>query len=641
MTDPLVGGLPPDLCETVQPAAADSVLRHTLEASVGDGGLIVYWTGHATLSAEGSLYLALRGSRPGDLATWMPARRVAEAMTAGHSAAADRLLILDTCFSSSTGIVSGHYDGLIKRAVEQVSRGGVAVLSSMGTTPTGFAANSQGLSVFTRQLIEQLQTGVGAPSDELRLETLARRVGTELNRNGYRRPCLRNAAAFLRPLASTPSAALREESGLLPVRKTPSQLTADVMRYAVAVAGALGTGGTDSAAPTSHDASRVYQALLKSRCGFTKRSSALLDSPPTRQALRTSLENMAQQGRNMLLVYLSSSGTVDADANGLDLRLRLAGQETISVSDLVKDLQRARAERVTLLIDACRPHAVNPPEPDASTDDPSRPPWGKRPGFTQLAITWTTSAASSCLPTLDPLALSAQEQGPLPSAWLTHSAPWRLQQPADQDRWKFYFPGIDISCVDDHGPLSPWLALPATRLASADVGVARWLLSDLYTSLAPAVAGTPNEQPLRPSAPDEAMSEEAPPPKPRRHRGHRARLHLTEDDGAAAAKAGVRVTFRYQPLEGEDDRATAPQATDDAPLDITLRIRATSATVQPSLIHTHLTDERGSPPSAFRVTPESRDPVTVLIDVLRRADGALIQQLKTVIPVAKAEGSKL
>jgi hypothetical protein len=645
LTDPLIGGLPPDLCQTVQPAAAESVLRHLTEASTdGDGdGLIVYWTGHATLSAEGSLYLALRGSRHGDLSTWVPARLVAEAMTSGRTTAADRLLILDACFSSSTGVVSGHYDALIRRAVERVSRGGVAVLSSMGTTPTGFAANSHGLSVFTRQLIAQLQTGSGAASDELRLETLSRSVGVELNRNGYRRPCLRNATAFLRPLTSAPSAALREGSGLLPARTTSTQLTTDVMRYALAVAGAVHTDEAASADQPSRDANRVYQALLKSRCGFTARSSTLLDTPPTRQTLRSRLEDMARQGRNMLLVYVSSCGTVDADADGLDLSLGLAGQETISVSDLVRDLQRTRAERVTLLIDACRSHSVHAPQPDEFVDGPTRPPWGKRAGFTQLAITWNTSAASSWLPASDPLALSAQEQWPA-SAWAAYAGlvTRRLQQPADQVPWKFYFPGLEISCVDDQGPMSPWLAQPATMLTSADAGVAQWLLSDhhLYTSLAwPAT--TPEEEPLRSSVPDGEVGAEAPPPKPRQHCGHRARLHLPEDDAAATAEAGVRVTFQYQPLEGEQGKPTASEATDDAPLDITLRIDATAAIVRPSLIHTHLTDDRGSPPSDFRVIPQSQDPVTLRIDVLRRADGTLIQQLRTVLPVAEAEGSKL
>ncbi|MEV0492649.1 hypothetical protein [Streptomyces atratus] len=121
------------------------MLRHMMEPSAGDDGLIVYWTGHATLAADGSLYLALPSSRSGDLHTWVPARQVTHAMTAGRGGAADRLLIVDACFSSSTEIVSGHYDGLIRRAVERLSRNGVAVLSSMGTTPPGFAANSHGL----------------------------------------------------------------------------------------------------------------------------------------------------------------------------------------------------------------------------------------------------------------------------------------------------------------------------------------------------------------------------------------------------------------------------------------------------------------------------------------------------------------
>ncbi|GAA3804381.1 caspase family protein [Streptomyces phyllanthi] len=644
LTDPLVGGLSPDLCRTVQPAAEESLLGHLTEASTGEGGLIVYWTGHATLSSEGTLYLALSGSRPGDLTTWVPARRVAEAMTAGRTATADRLLILDACFSASTGIVSGQYDTLIRRAVERVSRSGVAVLSSMGATPTGFAANSHGLSVFTRQLIAQLQIGSGTPSDELRLETLSRRVGLELDRSGYRRPCLRNSAAFLRPLVPAATAALREGSGLLPARTTSTQLTTDVRRFALAVAGAVHTGAAAAPVQPSRDANRVYQALLKSRCGFTARSSTLLDTPPTRKTLRRCLEDMAEHSRNMLLVYVSSCGTVDAGADGLDLRLGLAGQETISISDLVRDLRRTRAERVTLLIDACQAFTGHQAQPDEYADDPSRPPWGKRPGFTQLAITWNTSGTSSRLLARDPLALSAREQWST-SAWSAFTALVErgLQQPAGHVPWKFYFPGLEISCLDDQGPVSPWLAHPAAMLTSPDSDVARWLLSDhLYTSLVGPVAAAPAEEVPRPSEPDDSVHGEASPPKPRRRRGHRARLRVVEDDAAATVEAGVRVTFRYQPLdEGESGKSTAPEATDDAPLDITLRIEASAAIVRPSLIHTHLTDERGSPPSDFRVIPQSHDPVALRIDVLRRADGALIQQLRTVLPVAEAEGSKL
>lgn len=637
LTDPLVGGLAPDLCEAVQPTAEESVLRHIAQASTDDGGLILYWTGRATLSSTGSLYLALPGSLPENLATWVPARRVAAAMADGLSSAVDRLLILDTCFSSSTGIASGHYDELIRRAVERVSRGGVAVLSSMATTPTGFAADSHGLSVFTRQLIAQLQSGVDVRPEELHLTTLSRRLGAELDRNGYRRPCLRNAAAFRRPLASARRGALRAPSELLPARRSPSHLTADVRRYALAVAGAVHTAGT--AEQPFHDARRVYQALLRGRCGFTASSSTLLDSPPTLQALRATLDDITRNGRNMVLVYLSSSGTVDADAEGLDLRLGLAGQETVSVSDLVKDLQRATAERVMLLINACRAHAVSQSQPAPYVDDPSRPPWGKQPGCTQLAITWNTSAASSWLPGPDPLALSAQEQLPLPSSWLAHSA-GRLNQPVGQPHWKFSFPGADISCVDDQGPLSRWLALSATGLATADIGVAHWLLTGLSAPLGSPIPSILTEETSHPTAADEATAHQSPPPKPRRHRGHRAQLRLLEDAPAATAKAGVRVSFRYQPLDDED-KATAAPGTKDVPLDITLRIGATSATVQPSLIHTRLTDRCGSPPSDFRVIPKSQDPVTLRIDILRSADGALIQQLRTVLPAPEAEGSKL
>lgn len=167
-------------CQTVTPSDPESLLAQVEEGSDPDAGPVVYWAGNATLADDGTLSLALPGSRAHDLRTWLPARQLAERMMAPSGRVRDRLLILDICPHAFTGTLAGRYDELIRRAIERVTRSGIAVLSSMGTLLTGFAANGYGLLVFTQQLTELLRSR--GRSAELRLDRLHRELRRPLAR---------------------------------------------------------------------------------------------------------------------------------------------------------------------------------------------------------------------------------------------------------------------------------------------------------------------------------------------------------------------------------------------------------------------------------------------------------------------------
>ncbi|MBT2382467.1 hypothetical protein J7E86_02445 [Streptomyces sp. ISL-11] len=642
----------PGDCEVVTPGPGRSMMGKVAQAALSEDPLVVYWSGHATVTADGQLYLATPDSDARTLATWLSAHSVAEKMMSPRGPA-DRLLILDACFSFPRSAHRSEFPDRLRRGLSRLARRGIAVLSSVSTTPTAFAANTRTPSVFTGQLATVLRTGARTATNGLSLASVHRLLGNRLSRNGYYRACLRNAAGYTTPITSGGPHTPRPAPAALPAH--PSQ---DTQRYALAVGGSPAPSGPANSAfaqvRPADDARTFHAALLHGGCGFTSRSTSLLAGVPSLGTVRNSIRNLAGRSSNMLLVYVSALGVVDSGPDGLDIQLTLAPDARIATSELVKELRSSTADRVMLLVDVCTDDAAERPS-GGSGHDRGFPPWQRRAGFSQVVVSWGDSVVRS--PTM--FGSSALTPPPLPwydgiptRSALTRpdlplpdpSAPGDLvATPPFPPSWRFDFPGAQVHTVDRAGPLAAWGGLlgmaPSVVTDDAHFPL-NWACQPPVEMIQPPARAPekPGRHAARPIPAVAAPAEETAPA----HRGHRARLRLADDALPVRAGSDVVLTFDYVPLD-HAPRVPRPSsdATEEHPLDITVRIRATSATVYPSLVHLPLTDERGTPPQDFTVTPRSDEPVELSIDVLRRADGALLQELKAVLPARDTEDLEL
>ncbi|MEV5107547.1 hypothetical protein ACFQ7G_19825 [Streptomyces massasporeus] len=615
--------------------------------SDGDG-LFVFWTGHCRLSTEGALQLALAPS-PGRTSTdWLTASDLVQAMTRSRSR--DRLLILDTCLSPGAAEAGSVHSGALRREIERLGKAGIAVLSSIDASPLAFAVNSQAPSVFTQHLTSLLGALPRATGETLALPDLHRLLARSLGSSGYVRPMLRNAHSFQRPVVTL--RADRRSDGLMARRGAPPTRAA-FSRYALAVAG---SALRSAAAPNfcayepAADAAEIHQILLDSRCGFTPASTSLFTAPPTRESLTNAVRGMAEHSQNMLLVYLACHGTVESSGHDLDLALTLGDHETVLASTLVNDLRKAHAESVVLMLDVYSSDATALAMPLTRHNAYSQ----RRPGFSRVFIEWMNIAAQSRSPR--GLFWECDDETGSLAPWHCEHAPQSTTRGAFN--WLFDFPGAAIHYLDDSGPLEHFtrqlrdsptenlLTYPSEMLSTMGDeplldDTPPWA-GELHTYFSARRRSTSSRPVRPPSAAQEetpaapsALADSAPPVHRPTHRRHRARLRVTEGSLPLRVGRRLRVTFNYQP---QDDDWKAPEDS-TLPVDITLRIGAGTAAVDRSVIHTRLTDDHGTPPEEFGITPRSASPVTLRIDVVRRADGAMIQRVERVLEVAAGDGA--
>jgi hypothetical protein len=665
LADPEIGAIPQDRCHVVFPGSREDVLQTVADASEDDGPLIVYWAGHGSLAADGRLYLATSDSDASDLDTWVPADVVAQGMSTPHGTT-DRLFILDVCFASATTHVPTDRR-LLRRALDHLARHEVAVLCSSGTTRLGFAANGFSPSVFTGHLAALLRVGVPSDDSALHLGYLYENLVELLRQSGYREPCLLNAGGFRASLALNRQHT-DQHRPYLPARQAASELLhRSAQRHAVAIGiplptmrGRLGAGLT-RVRPLV-DARKVYRALLEYGAGFTSRTTSLVVDPRTWEDVREVIRRAASDSDNALLVYVAASGAASRSGDHLDLLLTLPAGPSIALSELVYECRQSFADTVTLVVDVCSDTAVE--QSSRSRRFHGRlPAWDQRTGTSQLFMAWQNLVAR--LPDAGPsqsTARGAVPDGsklpmPLVGSPYERQPPWRSpdRRNTNPSPWIFDFPGAHVWATDAAGPLSLWRSLLGTLSTESVMfqrpfrrSGARNEPADPFLALPHAFEGMTSSGAAAPPVPLSDQAEgpvrkgqtASPPADGTRivRRGHRARL--TVDDGTLPARLGreLAVCFDYLPLDEPWQPDPAIDATEDHPLDITVRIRATSAEVSPTLLHLKLTDQNGTRPGRFHVVPRSPEPVELTVDVMRSADWAVLQEITAVLPVDHRDG---
>jgi hypothetical protein len=183
LTDPALGGFPPDRCIVVSdPASARAVGRTLREyAARAEDTLLVYWAGHGGPGPGEEFHLSVTGADgppPGALAVG----RVREAML--RSPAAHRILILDCCFSGDVVPVTGVTWALLGQAATE----GVDVLVSAPPSPVYFSRPKETYTAFTGALIAIMRNGIPGGPEFLTLGTIYGQLLYALASRGLPRP---------------------------------------------------------------------------------------------------------------------------------------------------------------------------------------------------------------------------------------------------------------------------------------------------------------------------------------------------------------------------------------------------------------------------------------------------------------------
>ena len=127
-----------------------------------DDLLLVYFSGHGVKDENGNLYLATRATRKNERgglirSTAIAARFVQEIM--GESRARRQVVILDCCFSGAfaEGLLAKDDSSVDIRT--QLGGEGRVILTSSTSTQYSFAQEGSDLSLYTRFLVEGIETG--------------------------------------------------------------------------------------------------------------------------------------------------------------------------------------------------------------------------------------------------------------------------------------------------------------------------------------------------------------------------------------------------------------------------------------------------------------------------------------------------
>src|SRR5262245_57661918 len=184
LTDPALGGFPPDRCIVLpDPASAGAASRTLHEYAVrAEDTLLVYWAGHGRPGPGGEFHLSVTGSADGPPAAALPVGRIRDAML--RRPAAHRILTLDCCFGGGVVPVTGVTWALLGQAATE----GADVLVSAPPSPVYFSRPRETCTAFTGALIAIMRNGIPGGPEFLTLGALYGQLVYTLASRGLPRP---------------------------------------------------------------------------------------------------------------------------------------------------------------------------------------------------------------------------------------------------------------------------------------------------------------------------------------------------------------------------------------------------------------------------------------------------------------------
>jgi uncharacterized caspase-like protein len=165
LQDPEMGGFD-EVKKLANPEAHTMQLEiETLfDGRAKDDLVLLFFSGHGVLDADGTLYFASRNTRKnvnGDLiqSTAVETRFVHKIMN--NSPAKRQAIILDCCYSGAFDPALQPKDDGSVDLLKQLGSEGRVVLTSSNSTERSFEQQGADLSIYTRYLVEGIETGAG------------------------------------------------------------------------------------------------------------------------------------------------------------------------------------------------------------------------------------------------------------------------------------------------------------------------------------------------------------------------------------------------------------------------------------------------------------------------------------------------
>jgi hypothetical protein len=330
LTDPALGGFPPDRCIVVaNPASTRAACRMLREyAARAEDTLLVYWAGHGGPGPGpgDEFQLSVAGATGGLPAGALAVGSVREAML--RSPAAHRILILDCCFSGRVVPVTGVTGVLLGQAAAE----GADVLVSAPPSPVYFSRPKETYTAFTGALITIMHNGIPGGPEFLTLGTIYGQLLYALASRGLPRPQQAGTeTADLLALARNPAYQRRQDVRLDVGHQPPRATRARRRLTALAAAAVLGVcmilaaltqhqaGNTAKADPQMAPAISFSQASLSEPISFTVAISpaAVLDPATRSRAISHIISSVDQQltarhrqGQKVGLVQVFASGAI-------------------------------------------------------------------------------------------------------------------------------------------------------------------------------------------------------------------------------------------------------------------------------------------------------------------------------------------
>ncbi|RZU49406.1 caspase domain-containing protein [Krasilnikovia cinnamomea] len=174
LTDPGLGGLPPDRCELIlDPPDAGHVLQvlHDRAERAGDT-LLIYFAGHGLAGhRSGELHLAMRDTHPDrPFVTALNYRDIREIFLASPVyPSASRVVVLDCCYSGRA-LMSGDVLGMIEISGTYVMTATRWHQAALATSPDGRHTR------FTGELLRVLEKGIPGPFPLLSLHAIYHQI---------------------------------------------------------------------------------------------------------------------------------------------------------------------------------------------------------------------------------------------------------------------------------------------------------------------------------------------------------------------------------------------------------------------------------------------------------------------------------
>ena len=329
LTDPALGGFPPDRCIVVTDPASAGAARRTLceYAALAEDTLLVYWAGHGGPGPGDEFHLSVTGAADGPPAGALAVGRVREAML--RSPAAHRILILDCCFSGRVVPVTGVTWALLGQAAAE----GADVLVSAPPSPVYFSRPRETYTAFTGALITTMRNGIPGGPEFLTLGTICGQLQYALASRGLPHPQHSGTGTEGRlALARNPAYHRQQQDARPDAGHQPPQAARGRRRLtALAAAAVLGTsmllaavtqrqaGQAQQADPRPAAAVSFGGASLSEPASFTVdvTPAAVLDPATRSQAVGRIIGSLTRQltarrllGQKVGLVQVFASGAI-------------------------------------------------------------------------------------------------------------------------------------------------------------------------------------------------------------------------------------------------------------------------------------------------------------------------------------------